>query len=417
MGSKFTWCNNKNGNARILEKLDRCLINSSVLNSLQLAIVKHLPRIASDHCPLLLEIYKPKEKFNREIRYEETWASYYGAAALVKKIWSRKGLADPQAALNLKLKRTLRGLFYWSKAKFLELNSLKDRLKIEIQEIQQKEDDGWISFERLQLLRSKINELNVTLARINIWWRQRAKVRWMDEGDCNLSFLHTFANARRNFNWISHIKTKEGVISEDVDLIQNTFSDFFKLKWQQRKCSLEGWPSSSNVISNVDQTMLDAEFTKEDLWMVVKSSAKSISPGLDGITFSFFKDFWETVKEDVWLVVNHFLISGEMDQAWKETLIILIPKIKRPLEPSHFRPISFCMTIYKIIAKMLLNRLERVIPKIITVDQVAFTRGRSLSDHVLIAHEVFNKFRWSKSRRGMLAIKLDMEQAYNSMAC
>ncbi|KAI0513412.1 hypothetical protein KFK09_009432 [Dendrobium nobile] len=296
MGSKFTWCNNKNGNARILEKLDRCLINSQALNSLQIAIVKHLPRIASDNCPLLLEIYKPKEKFNREIRYEETWVSYYGATTLVKNIWNRKSLADPQAALNLKLKRTLRGLFYWSKAKFLELNSLRDRLLIEIQDIQKEENEGWISFERLQLLRFKINELNVTLARLNTWWRQRAKVRWMDEGDCNSSFLHTYANARRNTNWISHIKTKEGDISEDVDLIQHAFSDFFKLKWQQRKCSLEGWPRSSNVISNVDQIMLDAEFTREDLWLVVKSSARSISPGLDGITFSFFKDFGIQLK-------------------------------------------------------------------------------------------------------------------------
>ncbi|KAI0530840.1 hypothetical protein KFK09_000388 [Dendrobium nobile] len=127
------------------------------------------------------------------------------------------------------------------------------------------EDEGWISFDRLQLLRSKINELNVTLARLNTWWRQMAKARWMDEGDRNSSFFHTLANARRNINWISHINTKDGVISEDVALIQKTFSDFFKLKWQQRKCSLEGWPYSSNVISNVDQTMLDAEFTKEEL--------------------------------------------------------------------------------------------------------------------------------------------------------
>ncbi|XP_020704935.1 uncharacterized protein LOC110115877 [Dendrobium catenatum] len=64
---------------------------------------------------------------------------------------------------------------------------------------------------------------------------------------------------------------------------------------------------------------------------------------------------------------------------------------------------------------MLLNRLAKVIHKIISVDQAAFVRGRSLSDHVLMAQEVFNKFRWSKSRGGLLAIKLDMEQAYDSL--
>ncbi|XP_020672717.1 uncharacterized protein LOC110092487 [Dendrobium catenatum] len=233
--------------------------------SIHLAIVKHLSRIASDHCPLLLDIFKPVKAVKRDNRYEETWASYHGAVALVKKIWLKNYLGDPPSALNLKLKRTLRGLFYWRKAKFMNLNLLRDKLKNENLEIQLEEDEGWISFDRLQLLRFKINELNVTLARLNTWWRQRAKARWMDKGDCNSSFFHTFDNARRSNNWISHIKTMDGIISEEEAVIQKTLSDFFKLKWQYRKCSLDGWPNPSTVISNVDQIMLEAKFTREEL--------------------------------------------------------------------------------------------------------------------------------------------------------
>ncbi|XP_020677067.1 uncharacterized protein LOC110095748 [Dendrobium catenatum] len=271
MGPRFTWCNNKTGNARILEKLDRCLINSSALNNIHLAIVKHLSCIALDHCPILLDIYKLMESSNRDIHYEETWASYHGATTLVKKIWLKNCLGYPPSALNLKLKRTLRGHFYWSKAKFMNLNLLRDKLKNEILEIQMEEDEGLISFDILHLLRFKINELSVTLARLNTWWRQRAKARWMDEGDCNSSSFHSFANARRNNNWISYIMTKDGIISEDEAVIQRTFSDFFKLKWQHRKCSLDGWLNPSAVISNVDQIMLDAKFTREELQVVVEN--------------------------------------------------------------------------------------------------------------------------------------------------
>ncbi|KAI0519689.1 hypothetical protein KFK09_007144 [Dendrobium nobile] len=85
MGPKFTWCNNKTGNARILEKLDRCLINSYALDIIHVAVVKHLSRVASDHCLILLEIFKQVE-YNRIIRYEEVWASYYGETALVKSV-------------------------------------------------------------------------------------------------------------------------------------------------------------------------------------------------------------------------------------------------------------------------------------------------------------------------------------------
>ncbi|KAI0496466.1 hypothetical protein KFK09_022783 [Dendrobium nobile] len=317
MGPKLTWCNNKTGNARILEKLDRCLINSCALDIIHVAVVKYLSWVASDHCPILLEIFKPLE-FNRVIR-------------------------------------------------------------------------------------------------LNTWWRQRAKAKWMDEGDCNSSFFHAFANARRCSNWISHIKAIDGTISEEEEVIQKMFSDFFRLKWQHRSYSLEGWPTPVNTIGMMDQKMLDAKFSRKELQVVVNDSKRNVSLGNDGISFAFIKDFWHIIKDDVWLAISQFLLSGVMDQTWKETLIVLIPKTKCPQEPINYRPISLCMTVYKLIAKMLLNRLERVIQKIISVDQAAFIKGHSLSDHVLLAHEVFNKFRWSKARSGMFPIKLDMEQAYDSM--
>ncbi|KAI0499526.1 hypothetical protein KFK09_017730 [Dendrobium nobile] len=150
---------------------------------------------------------------------------------------------------------------------------------------------------------------------------------------------------------------------------------------------MEGWPNPSHLISSEDQRLLEADFTREELQLVVANSERNISPGLDGITFSFMKDFWNVIKDDMWAAVFHVLSSCNMDQLWKETLIVLISKIK----------------------------LEKIIHKLISVDQAAFIKGRSLSDHVLVAQEIFNKFRWSKAKGGLLAIKLDMEQAYDNM--
>ncbi|KAI0510829.1 hypothetical protein KFK09_011438 [Dendrobium nobile] len=114
MGPKYTWCNNKSGSNRIWEKLDRCLINSSAMNFLHLALVKHLPRFASVHCPLVMELFKPVNSVRKDIRYEEVWATYYGATALVKKIWEKKCSGNPAVILSKKCKKTLRALFFWS---------------------------------------------------------------------------------------------------------------------------------------------------------------------------------------------------------------------------------------------------------------------------------------------------------------
>ncbi|KAI0492136.1 hypothetical protein KFK09_026402 [Dendrobium nobile] len=112
LGQRFTWCNNKSGSARIFEKLDRCLINSLAMNALQVALVKHLSRIASNHCSILFEMFKSVEISKRDLRYEEVWASYHGATALVRKIWNKKSVGNPALILNWKFKKALRGLFF-----------------------------------------------------------------------------------------------------------------------------------------------------------------------------------------------------------------------------------------------------------------------------------------------------------------
>ncbi|PKU62681.1 integrator complex subunit 11 [Dendrobium catenatum] len=105
-----------------------------------------------------------------------------------------------------------------------------------------------------------------------------------------------------------------------------------------------------------------------------------------------------------------------MEEEWKETVVILLPKVKQPDSPSKFRPISLCQTVYKIIAKVLVNRLKGLLPKILAEEQAAFVPGRAISDHCLLAQEMTNKFRVSTSTKGFVALKIDMEQAYDKMS-
>ncbi|KAI0516070.1 hypothetical protein KFK09_008742 [Dendrobium nobile] len=112
---------------------------------------------------------------------------------------------------------------------------------------------------------------------------------------------------------------------------------------------------------------------------------------------------------------NRSPVSGRMRMDWKDTLIVLIAKLKTPLIPSNYRPISLCQTNYKISAKMLVNILKNCIPKKIIEEQMAFILGRSISEHCLLAQEIFHKFKISKNKKGLMALKLDMEQAYDSM--
>ncbi|KAI0503893.1 hypothetical protein KFK09_014837 [Dendrobium nobile] len=134
IGPKFTWCNNKNGGARILERLDRCFINSNALCSSQRLVVRHLARIASDHCPILLHLLDSFPQVKNNIKFEDSWVSYKASFAVVKE-WRKKYQGDNAQVLNKKFKKSLKSLLYWSKAKLKDLNKLKEKLMEEILEL------------------------------------------------------------------------------------------------------------------------------------------------------------------------------------------------------------------------------------------------------------------------------------------
>jgi len=74
------------------------------------------------------------------------------------------------------------------------------------------------------------------------------------------------------------------------------------------------------------------------------------------------------------------------------TFIALIPKVENPSSTAQFRPIRLCNNFYKIIAKILVNRMQPFLDKIINPVQSAFVPKRSIHDNILLSHEIMNKF-------------------------
>lgn len=92
------------------------------------------------------------------------------------------------------------------------------------------------------------------------------------------------------------------------------------------------------------------------------------------------------------------------------TFIVLIPKVKNPNRVDHYRPISLSNVIYKIIAKTLANRLNKVLNELISPSHNAFLEGRQISNNILIAHEVFHHMIRSKNNFPDMAIKINMSK-------
>ena len=96
------------------------------------------------------------------------------------------------------------------------------------------------------------------------------------------------------------------------------------------------------------------------------------------------------------------------------TYIVLIPKVKNPEKMSDFRPTSLCNVIYKIISKVLANRLKQVLSNFISPTQSAFVPGCLITDNVLLAYETLHTMHCrEKRKKGYIALKLDISKAYD----
>ncbi|XP_020704822.1 uncharacterized protein LOC110115793 [Dendrobium catenatum] len=376
-------------------------IRRNLWEMIEKATIEDIPSIIGGDFNCLLS-NDDKRGGKRFLFSKETWNSYPAAKSIVSNAWRKSDYGNDMEILQKKLKRSLRSLYFWSRSKCKCLNSLKEELKIEISNLQLEESSlGGLSDEKLKLLRSKVNDFNITLKRLSTWWNQRAKVRWHEEGDVNSNFFHNFALAKRNGNLIRQIKNDENILVEDVEQISAVFQRFFEKKWYSKNCNLDNWPHfpEDKKLNDLDIKLLSSDFTEEELKTAVFQQGRNKSSGLDGVSPVFFQNFWNIVKDSTWRAVDKFFKSGYMIDDWKDTLIVLIPKIKHPTVPSNFKPISLCQTSYKLVATMLVNRIKLCISKLISEEQIAFMSGRSMSDHCLLSQEIFNKFKTSKDKR------------------
>jgi hypothetical protein len=92
-------------------------------------------------------------------------------------------------------------------------------------------------------------------------------------------------------------------------------------------------------------------------------SSKALGP--DGFTALFYKKYWSVVRCAVLDCVWDFFLNKHLSREQNHTFITLVPKQSGSHSVNHFRPISLCNISYKIISKILANRLKDVLPKII----------------------------------------------------
>lgn len=138
------------------------------------------------------------------------------------------------------------------------------------------------------------------------------------------------------------------------------------------------------------------------------------APGSNGFSTCFFSKTLEDCGSYGQRVVLNFLNSTVLDPEVNATFIALIPKTLPVTKVTDFCLISLCNVLYKFIAKVLANRLKKVLSSVISHQQSVFVPRRLIMDNVLVAYEALHIMDTRmKGRKGFMALKLEMSKAYD----
>ena len=266
---------------------------------------------------------------------------------------------------------------------------------------------------KINQLRKEINDLLDSKETI---WRQRSKVHLYKEGDKNTKFFHARASERRKKNSILGLWNEDGVWCESKESITTTIIAYFE------KIYTTSSPTRINEVTNAIprrvtnemNSKLTKTFTSEEVLKALQQLHPTKAPGPDGTSAIFFHNYWDIAGPNIINMVLNVLNSNLSMTDINKTNISLIPKTNQPTKMTEFRPISLCNTTYKIISKVLANRLKDILPNIISKNQSAFTPNRLIMNNVLVAFEFMHYLNHKKEgKENYMSIKLDMSKAFD----
>ncbi|GJV05373.1 RNA-directed DNA polymerase, eukaryota [Tanacetum coccineum] len=387
-GCAFTWCH-KSGSK--MSKLDRFLISEGLMGSCPNITAITLDRFLSDHRPILLREacydYGPTP-----FRFFHYWFEWEGFDKFIGDTWSNANISDDNAINKFMkkmrfLKEQIRG---WVRSKKEKDCMTRSNLIGTLNDIDLLIDDKKVDCELLNKRSEVLNSLQDLEKLESLELAQKAKIKWSIEGDENSKYFH------------------------DPNLVKEEFLSHFKNRFD-RSCSSRLLLDMSypNRLSPDQIEILERNVSKEEIKRAVWDCGIDKSPSPDGFTFGFYRRYWDMIENDVVEAVSYFFTEGKFPKGGNASFIALIPKMQDANVVKDFRPICLIGSMYKIIAKILANRLVLVLGELISEVQSAFIANRQILDGPFILDELIH---WCKSKKKQTMIfKVDFEKAYDSV--
>ena len=205
-------------------------------------------------------------------------------------------------------------------------------------------------------------------------WRKIFKI------SLNLEKQHALLNQVQTILCSESEVTDQDKINQELDCFSK---NIFTEKSEFQKEDINAYLSQINISLPTEEQSQTCEFplTKSELVNALIIIPNNESPGNDRLTKEFFKTFWEEMKMHLCNSIRTSYQNGELSTTQRHAVIKLIEKkdMDKKLIKNR-RPTFFLGANTKLISKVLLERLKKVFPSLISKNQTAHVKGRFISE-------------------------------------
>jgi hypothetical protein len=400
VGNPYTWSNNRQGLAVIKERLDRSLASLDWVYIHPEFSLIHLSASISYHNPILLNTNTSSNFHPRPFKFKEFWTYNPTCGVVIENAWNYKFFSSSALCLIKKLNQTRAALKRWNSLHFGNIQIKIKATLASIDEVQSSPPPPPPSSQSSLTEASLKKVLDDLLVKEESLWRSKSRETWLTCKDLNTKYFHSSTLIRRRSNVVNFLKSNEGLwLSNRIEIGGSFVAHFSNMFSSTRPPITEEMLSLFGpTITEEDNMHLCSVPLESEVSQALSNLGSTKAPGPDDFTALFFKKYWSVIKLDVLNCTTHFFQNQQLLFKQNHTNIILVPKQVGSHSEHHFRSISLCNISYKIITKILANRLKSILPKIISPLQSAFVPSKNIQDNIILAHELLHTYKLKKGK-------------------
>ena len=263
--------------------------------------------------------------------------------------------------------------------------------------------------------RQKLDELKLNRGRLAML---KSQATWIEEGEKPTAHFIRTARQRMAKKTITVLQKADGTLARDNRAILAECSKHFRNLYASKHLSREGFQAFSldeNAPRLSDDEKLGCEgpITKEECKFALATMARNKAAGVSGFSAEFFSFFWEQMENIIVEYINEAKSNQQLFVTHRRGVLTLIPKKGNQLNLANKRPICLLDVIYKLIAKVISIRINRVIDKIVHKNQTGFIKGRFIGENTRLIADLMDYCMIDNIEGIMLAV--DYRNAFDSI--